>query len=117
MRVRRIRARTQSISQLRIQSMLPQVTFEAAASLLVSGPEPWDSRASAPTRALTPWRRFGSLRGVLWVLTRHTANAERARDAQPEPVARGGSSDGIVGCTAQADPNSGQTKREARSPT
>src|SRR6476620_2010625 len=75
MRVRRIPARTQSITQLRIQSMLPQVTFEAAASLLVSGPEPWDGLGRPPPPALTPWRRFGS-----WVLTRHTANAERARN-------------------------------------
>ena len=51
--------------------------------------------------------------GVSFGSSRHTANAERARDAQPEPVACGGSSDGTVGCTAQADPNSGQTKCES----
>jgi len=57
------------------------------------------------------------VRGVLWVLTRHTANAERARDAQPEPVARGGISDGAVGCTAQADRIQGKQSVIAWSPT
>ena len=44
--------------------------------------------ASAPPRALTPVEALWFSSGVsFWVLTRHITNAERARDAQPEPVA------------------------------